>query len=43
MEDAADSKSAGRKPVWVRIPLPVLLLIRENAPSSYVVPDCTWA
>jgi hypothetical protein len=23
MEDAADSKSAGRKPVWVRLPLPV--------------------
>lgn len=24
MEDAADSKSAGRKLVWVRVPLPVL-------------------
>lgn len=45
MADDADSKSVGRKPVWVQVPLPALLIAFHNKYAiiinNYVLNDST--
>lgn len=45
MADDADSKSVGRKPVWVQVPLPALLIAFQNKYAiiiyNYVLNDST--